>query len=130
MWRSSRRSTDHPFQAACDSLWLSKFVLPYSNDLPTPLPKLAPNQSISVSVSFQLPRPERAIAGWHTAVLWTAVPETSIYKNRHACRREGEIRVSENASVAPPTLDAMISKNADEAHLGRNVAAALDPRHD
>lgn len=61
---------------------------------------------------------------------WTAVPETTINKNRQPRLVENKIRASENRLTPPPSVDAVGAKNFREHQFRGLVPARADEGHD
>lgn len=65
-----------------------------------------------IAGDFGLPVSEAGF--WHTAVLWTAVPETAVNEDREVLAKKHEIGMSWHRVVTTPSGDTVGAEDLDE----------------
>jgi hypothetical protein len=63
-------------------------------------------------------------------MLWAAVPETTVHKNRQPMLWEDEIGIAEYSRAATPSCNAMAPEYFDQRYFRGPVAHTANTRHD
>jgi len=106
-----------------------QFMFPDSQHAPSPRPQRAIDPLIPGNIPAQFPVPEPAVMAGPGAMLWAAVPETAVHKNRHPLRAKREIRLSKQSGMASPAEDAMPPQNLRQRPLRLLVPGRSNAPH-
>jgi hypothetical protein len=86
--------------------------------------------AISRFVATQFKTPKVDVGTGYGAMLWTAMPETTVHEYGEAAFRKYEIRAAEYGRFPAPAGELVFAKKRDESQLRRPVSASFDAGHD